>query len=79
MMKGNIGKEGINLFYPFIGKNLATGITETGFTIMRNNYILVGMHRTGILMITKFFWISAGKYLLYCSNDIIMDRISVSG
>jgi len=78
-MKGNIGKEGINLFYPFIGKNLATDITETGFTGMRNNSILMGMLRTGILMITKFFWISAGKHLLYCDDDIIWDSISVSG
>jgi len=57
MMKRDIRKEGIDLFYPFISKNFTIGIAETTFTGMRNNYILVGMLRAGILMITEFFWI----------------------
>jgi hypothetical protein len=65
--------------YPLICKNLTKGITEGIFAGSRNNYMLLRVLWTGIFMITQLVGITAREYFLYCVDDILAKRESLTG
>lgn len=77
MMKGSIRESIFNLSYPFISEDFPAGSTETTFTGMRNNGILIGMIQASIFMVTKLLRVSTGKHFFYNRRDIIRDRVFI--
>ena len=66
-------------FYPLIGENFTTRVTEASFTGMGNDNILIRMLWTSIFVITQFIGATAREHFLYCSDDILAKRVFIPG
>ncbi len=70
-MEGCFGEDGLDLGDEFISQFFAAGVTEIGFTGIRDETALPGVVWALIDMVAQFFWVSAGKHFVDGVDDIL--------